>query len=522
MHVGVVEHWLSGLTEREFDEPFVWLLRGHGFYDIHFTHGAFEFGKDFVAKRNEPDLVQYAFQSKAGDIGGAEWTEILGQIEELIAPLLAHPNFDRAATRKHVLLTTGILKGKAVLSTTAFRDQVAARGDGTFLVWDKDVLAEMLLGSPQFPLRPNSSIDVLLGEIACGSVTDKSIEAATATFVRAGESRAFYWRALADTHLCARLLVQARRPFSALTALLSLVRVAACAVQAAVEGAELMLRSALNQYASAASGLIAPFVSSASDPREWAIALGSGPGAIVTYSVACSRVLETLGLIGLIRHATGNTAAAKAAAATIATVVANQPGAVRPVSDRYATSLAPALLLLHAVGDSTSVLALLRGTTKWLCDRLDNDGVGLASAYATPEEEVQLLLGGNLDFLPITRRSESLLGLVLADLAYNVCTDLYPAIVNDLLAVQCVPTGLHVSEAIDAMKVSCRSGTTSVMNPKYPSSASAAMLAHHALQASARGIETPLGCVVPLALACLLRDRPYFDVYPRAARLKVT
>jgi hypothetical protein len=318
MHVGVVEHWISGLTEREFDEPFLWLLRGHGFYDIHFTHGAYEFGKDFVAKRNEPNLVQYAFQSKAGDIAGREWTEMLGQIEEMIAPLLAHPNFDRTANRKHVLLLTGSLKGKAVLSTAAFRDQVAARGDGVFVVWDKEVLAEMLLGSPQFPLRPNSSIEVLLGEIASETVTDKSIEATTASFAKGGESPAFYWRALADVHLCARQLIQARRPFSSLTVLLSLVRIAACAVQAGVDGSESMLRSALDQYVSGSSTLLTPFSSMATEPGAWMRALGAGPGAMVTYSVACSRVLETLGLSGLIHHARGDTGAARVTATTIA------------------------------------------------------------------------------------------------------------------------------------------------------------------------------------------------------------
>ena len=69
-------------------------------------------------------------------------------------------------------------------------------GDGVFVVWDKEVLAEMLLGSPQFPLRPNSSVEVLLGEIASENVTDKSIEATTASFAKDGESPAFYWRAL--------------------------------------------------------------------------------------------------------------------------------------------------------------------------------------------------------------------------------------------------------------------------------------------------------------------------------------
>ena len=49
----VIGNYIDSLTEREFDAPFMALLRLHGFDDIHFLHGSFEFGKDFIAKRTE-------------------------------------------------------------------------------------------------------------------------------------------------------------------------------------------------------------------------------------------------------------------------------------------------------------------------------------------------------------------------------------------------------------------------------------------------------------------------------------
>jgi len=55
-------------------------------------HGAFEFGKDFIAKRREEGVdYQYAFQTKAGDLGLSEWRECRGQIDMLRNNSLAHP-----------------------------------------------------------------------------------------------------------------------------------------------------------------------------------------------------------------------------------------------------------------------------------------------------------------------------------------------------------------------------------------------------------------------------------------------
>src|SRR5260370_31964098 len=76
-------NWISQLNERAFDAAVTELLCAHGFYDLHFTHGAYEFGKDFIAKHDVPVPTQYAFQSKAGDVGGGEWTKMRGQFEEL-------------------------------------------------------------------------------------------------------------------------------------------------------------------------------------------------------------------------------------------------------------------------------------------------------------------------------------------------------------------------------------------------------------------------------------------------------
>jgi hypothetical protein len=70
----VIGCYLDSLEEREFDAPFIALLRALGYWDIHFLHGSFEFGKDFIAKAEvEGVATQFAFQTKAGDINLKAW-----------------------------------------------------------------------------------------------------------------------------------------------------------------------------------------------------------------------------------------------------------------------------------------------------------------------------------------------------------------------------------------------------------------------------------------------------------------
>src|SRR5437773_9424897 len=71
----VLNDYLSSIRdERDFDFPLASLLSAMGFYDIHFTHGGSEIGKDFIAKKQENGIeYQYALQSKKGDINQAEF-----------------------------------------------------------------------------------------------------------------------------------------------------------------------------------------------------------------------------------------------------------------------------------------------------------------------------------------------------------------------------------------------------------------------------------------------------------------
>jgi hypothetical protein len=143
----VLGAYLDGSKERELDLPFVLLLPALGFHDVHLTHGAVEFGTDVIAKKREDGReVQYAFQSKAGDINLRKWrNDVRGQLESAQAGVV-HPNFDDTLDRQVVLVTSGELNNAASVEMQRWNDDRSARnGIRPVPVWSKQNLLEFLL-----------------------------------------------------------------------------------------------------------------------------------------------------------------------------------------------------------------------------------------------------------------------------------------------------------------------------------------------------------------------------------------
>jgi hypothetical protein len=174
----VIGAYLDSLTEREFDAPFMALLRAVGFYDIHFLHGQFEFGKDFIAKLGGGEgPTQFAFQTKAGDIDGAAWREVRNQLEDIRMNALAHPSFDQTLPRRMLLVTTGRLTGAAPLNAQQYKEYVEKTAGIEFDVWDRERLVELLLHRPELNLAGSmgGAFTILLGEIEAGSVSVRTL-----------------------------------------------------------------------------------------------------------------------------------------------------------------------------------------------------------------------------------------------------------------------------------------------------------------------------------------------------------
>mgnify|MGYP000973117433 FL=1 len=147
MLVAAFESWIDSITERGFDEAFLSLLRANGYYDVHFTHGAYENGRDVIAKLTENGrTIQCAFQNKAGDVSGAGWDRIFSQLYQLVRMPPGHPAFDPALPRRCLLVTTGRLVGKAPACAASFRRDMASQGV-EFDVMDRERLIEHLEGT---------------------------------------------------------------------------------------------------------------------------------------------------------------------------------------------------------------------------------------------------------------------------------------------------------------------------------------------------------------------------------------
>ncbi|MGA3328026.1 MAG: hypothetical protein ABSF45_26550 [Terriglobia bacterium] len=155
------------------------LLRGLGFTDIHFLHGPFEFGKDFIAKgSHEGKLCQFAFQTKVGNLSLPDWNACRSQIDLLRTNSLAHPAFHRELPRKAVLVTTGRLIGGATLAAQEYSAHLKTLGEIDFTTWDCETLVELISDSREVGLADASAGGVLsiLGGVEQSQALESGLE----------------------------------------------------------------------------------------------------------------------------------------------------------------------------------------------------------------------------------------------------------------------------------------------------------------------------------------------------------
>lgn len=136
-----VAAYVESLTERELDAPLIALLGRLGFDNVHLVHGAYEFGKDFVAQRTEDGVrYQYCLQSKAGNLGAGDWRAVRQQVDAMRTGTVAHPDFDPGLERRLVVVTNGRLTGGAPVEAQDYNAHHRARGEAIAEFWDADVL----------------------------------------------------------------------------------------------------------------------------------------------------------------------------------------------------------------------------------------------------------------------------------------------------------------------------------------------------------------------------------------------
>jgi hypothetical protein len=468
----VVGRYLDSLEEREFDAPFIALLRALGFWDIHFLHGPFEFGKDFIAKAEvEGAATQFAFQTKAGDINLKAWNECRGQIDMLRTDAAAHPSFDATLPRKAVFVTTGRLVGAAAVAAQQYRSYLAARGELDFTSWDKQDLIERITTNTQVLLASDSqgAFLTLIGQIDQGRTVDSDIERYSRRWLSSPKTLC---QLTIEAAIIAQRLRRAERLDLSCLAVLALLRavwmrshgktpVDSTALFTADDAAEMFRHYAWQLFDRCGDDML--------DPLRFLRSHGS-LASQVTYPVFCLRVAEILGLLYL-REEPERCSRREELGKFIVAFIRSNPGTAHPISDRWAVSSIPSVLTATQRGEVQTVRDLLLRTTKWLADRYELNSLGLAATDSSPEEEVDRLLGDPFEHVQIDRRAGSYIATVVLDLAAIVgLGDLFNTAINEFLAVELFPTMIECPDTTAQYVLQGGGGLSLTPNVEYAES----------------------------------------------------
>lgn len=522
----VLGNYLDSLSEREFDAPFMAVLRAHGFFDIHFLHGPFEFGKDFIAKRVEDsEVFQYAFQTKSGDLDLADYRVIRGQIDDLRRNAVGHPNYDAAAKRRAVLVTTGRLIGAAGSTAQADQADLRSRGEGDFIIWDRERLIELMLGVPEtgYPQGSSGAFLRLLGAIDERDVTESDLEQYARRWILPIGDLVGLRRAALETGILANRLRRTERLDLAAVVALCLIRGAWASSGQTIppeEDAELAADAGRGLFNAYTEAVWARCADTSLDPfgflRQQRHSL-----IYLTYPVSCMRLVELLGLYALMP---GHGTDCGPVREFLAAFVEHHPGASHPISDRWASSVTPAVLAIIASNRAAAEGHLAR-LASWTCDQYERGQVGLAGPRATPEEETFVYFSGGLRAKGRSRRNTSYLLALLTDLA-AICgfEDLYELIVNDIQYVQAFPELVEAADNIAQYQVDGETLIrTSVSYPAKWSATDGWKVALHHLRAPSTYYLNRIGRSWDhLAISSVVRDRHFLSTMADLAQAPVS
>ena len=506
-----VAAFLDSVSERDFDEPLMALLRAEGYTNVRLVHGQVEAGKDVIAQR---DGEQWVLQSKAGDLNHTEFRRVREQLYDLRMSDISAPGFDKDLPRRAVLVQTGRMTGQAPMHAQEYERQCVERNETPIEFWNKDTLLARLSGNPDAILRGGMD-GQLLGLI--GAIDDRQADMdAIETFSRrwtSWEPRRFAGLGIIEASLlCERLNASERLDVAC--------QVALCAVRGAwASGAADPDDETTVNGADAAGRLFETYarhVWTECDNRlltEFGLAGYSGFSAWVTYQVRCLRIAEILSLLAL-RVRADNHALARGIADWLAEFAEAQPGIARPIGDRYAVSVAPVAALLFADHRDT-VEALVRNMTVWVCDRYEQDELGLAAVDAGVFEEVCRVVAGPFD-VGFARRQESQVASMLLDVSAALdLYDVYSDVRNDTLAVRLYPSVLLVADGPDQLSREGRENHWD-LNPDYAETIDGTAPAAPHLDGGPTLIVPDERWWDLLAISAALRDR-HFPTAVRAA-----
>lgn len=438
-----LEDYLNSIIERDFDYPLTSLLQAKGFYDIHFTHGRNEIGKDFIAKKLENGTeYQYAIQSKRGNIGQPELEKIQGQL--LLASIsgLSHPQFNKSLERRVILVTTGRLIGNAPIILQDFNDVLADTYQKNGIeFWGQERLiqeadefgfsgihqntARELKGIGQFYLTYSKAID--------GNLSDREIEEFSHLWLDENlEYKKRIFRASIEAEIIASKLIEGGMLYEAIIIYISVARTI---MQVTYETDDNFV---VEIYKELINEKIVPLCKSFLDglKSDWEnigksllhLCLRYSAFPMLNYIVWCARISEISSLYFFL---TPDESEKNEVIDFLNNFIEKEEGFGHIPSDRYATSLVWITLALLQSGNREKAVELIKESAIWLFDRVQN-GFGLARYEADEQTETNTLLGFPFDFIDVERNKSSFLATIVADLAAFIeDKQLYSDIVND-------------------------------------------------------------------------------------------
>lgn len=448
--------YIETLNERQFDIPLLCILLKNGFHDIHFTHGMFEFGKDFIAKKTEDGkTVQYVFQSKGGNIGLADWGQIRWQIEEARINPLSHPSFDQELEREIVLITTGRLIGGATLSAQQYNERCKSQGQIGFSVWDIDTLLEMIISggiSPLGIIEETPDLLAMLAKLKKNESNFKELEQYSRLWINKCKDKRSFLGTVLESTLFTHELINSNR--FALATYVSLFPIRAMLHALHDLGnkpkwSEDCLRLAEDHFIDNAHRFIEPVRQTYKESESIFYHHTNGVFSFVAYPVICSQLMEILGLLGLLQIKRNELPSAEETVDILETLLNNNSGFFSPISDKYAVSIVPPTLLLRAFNRIDTCTQIIRKIAIWTGNRYELSEAGLSAPYSTEQEEIKTLLGYAYEFTDLPRRRESYIATIIIDLsALLELNDLYEDVLNDIHAVSAYPCNVEVKNTI--------------------------------------------------------------------------
>lgn len=431
----VIGRYLDTLSEREFDAPFLSILRQEGFSDIHFLHGSFEFGKDFIAKKIvNGRTTQYLFQTKAGDINLGAWSAIRGQIDMLRTNIIAHPNFDETADRRACLVITGRLIGASAAAAQDYHSYLEKRNELSFDVWDREGLIGIftncvVLGATSaglFQLLGTSDIEL----------TFAKMEEYSRSWMR--DSTENFVSDLLEATLICHHCAKCNRDDLACFVAQMYVRGALFTFdgeQPDNDDLKFACKNGLKLFDIYASKLLVQGLS-VDIPNE-TIKKIQFP-SFTAYPVFCCLYAELLSFLALYCESE-SPQRAKEIAEHLRDFVQKNPGVCHPVSDHYCSSLVVTGITLYKFGFQNAFEQFITDAASWIADHYEPTSMGLAPPHSSAEDEVEQLLGAFFEDSEIEKRNDSFLASALLDVcAATESKHLYQLCINEFLAVETV------------------------------------------------------------------------------------